>query len=167
MRITHYNHITYRPCMCAELHNIGPGANSEFSTVFHTIIILQELYYAGTYDVQSAKAVGSNAVIITGQLITNSTARGLSLVLQSDPESPDIFSAVLRQDNNTPTVTSVMRNIPTSSYKVFIYDLEEDVLPNQNVAYELVETLTVTEESKCIYNDWMCFTLPYTPRFHF
>ena len=80
---------------------------------------------------------------MTGVFATDSLAKGLFLVLQSEDGSPDEFRAVLRERQEDSHIT-----VPPSTYTLLAYDLEEDALPNENVAFKLQETLVMKNRKK-------------------
>ena len=89
----------------------------------------------------TARTNGSE-IIMTGFLADNSSAKGLFVVLQSDNKSPDLFQAVLR-DGQERAVSSRV-GVPPSTYTVLVYDLEQDGLPNENIATLPTETVIMT-----------------------
>ena len=106
-------------------------------TVFFSFLFL------ATYDVQVASltASGQNKMDVTVEYIENTTAKGCFLVLQNSPVSPDMFVAV-------PQSQSSIENIPASMYTVFVYDLEQDGMPNTSPAYEQNNYIAVSGKSK-------------------
>ena len=91
---------------------------------------------AATFDVQNATVnAASNGIAVTVNFITNTTATGCFIVLQSEDGSPDEFRALLRPESET-TLEATIDNIPPSTYTALFYDKEQDGLPNSNVAYE-------------------------------
>ena len=98
-----------------------------------------------TYDVQRATAVatGSNEISVTGEVVSNSAAKGVFVVLQSvDGSYPDVFRAVLRPESGM-TLTDVIAAVPPSTYLPAFYDLEEDGLPNSSQAVKQSNTVIV------------------------
>ena len=90
---------------------------------------------AATFDVQNATVnAASNGIIVTVNFITNTTATGCFIALQSEDGSPDEFRALLRPESET-TLVATIDNVPPSTYTALFYDLEQDGLPNSNVAY--------------------------------
>ena len=108
-----------------------------------TVVILANV--AATFDVQSASATtkDSGSITMTGELVTNTTAKGMFIVLQCEDGSPDVFRAVPRPDESTTSVTSDITNVPPSTYTVIVYDLEEHGLPATIPSLELKDTLGV------------------------
>ena len=100
---------------------------------------------AATFDVQSADAntKNSGSIRVNGELVTNTTAKGIFIVLQCDDGS-HVFRAAPRRDESS-TVTSVINNVPPSTYTVIVYDLEEDGLPATTPSLELNDTQRVME----------------------
>ena len=96
-----------------------------------------------TFDVQSiAVTAGVDEFLVTVEFITSTTARGCFMVLESEDGSPDEFRALLRTDSSTTLVTTI-DNVPPSTYTPLFYDLEQDGLPNMNLAYEQSTIVTV------------------------
>lgn len=89
---------------------------------------------------------------MNGELIINSTATGFLVVLQPEDGSPDEFRALLRQDETSTSLTSTINSLPTSTYKVIVYDLESDILPNINPAYEIDYPVRVFGEGKIFFS---------------
>ena len=87
----------------------------------------------------------SGSITMTGELVTNTTAKGCFIVLQCEDESPDVFRAAPRPDKSTTSVISVITNVPPSNYTVIVYDLEEDGLPATTPSLELIDRLRVME----------------------
>ncbi|CAI8035406.1 hypothetical protein GBAR_LOCUS19876 [Geodia barretti] len=89
-----------------------------------------------TFDVQNATVnAAGNGLIVTVNFIANTTATGCFIVLQSEDGSPDEFRALLRPESET-TLVATIDSVPPSTYTMLFYDLEQDGLPNSNVAYE-------------------------------
>ena len=79
---------------------------------------------------------------MTVEFIENTTAKGCFIVLQNSPMSPDMFVAVPRSQSS-------IENIPASMYSLaFVYDLEQDGMPNRSPAYEQTNTITVSGKGK-------------------
>ena len=97
-----------------------------------------------TFDIQSATVniAGVDAILVTVEFITSTTAGGYFMVLESEDGSPDEFRALLRTDSSTTLVTTI-DNVPPSTYTPLFYDLEQDGLPNMNLAYEQSTIVTV------------------------
>ncbi|CAI8047490.1 hypothetical protein GBAR_LOCUS26247, partial [Geodia barretti] len=88
-----------------------------------------------TFDVQNATVnAASNGIVVTVNFIANTTATGCFTVLQSEDGSPDEFRALSRPESET-TLVATIDNVPPSTYTALFYDLEQDGLPNSNVAY--------------------------------
>ena len=103
-------------------------------------ILLIFLSIAATFDVQNATVnAAGNGIIVTVNFIANTTATGCFIVLQSEDGSPDEFRALLRPESET-TLVATIDNVPPSTYTALFYDLEQDGLPNRNVAYEGSQT---------------------------
>ena len=98
--------------------------------------------FTATYDVQSvtAEISGENSMDFTVEFIENTTATGYFLVLLNESGPPDMFRAIILRPGNNMTSTE---KVPASTYSTFVYDLEENGLPNTNPAYEQNNTFTV------------------------
>ena len=98
---------------------------------------------AATNDVQKTTAVasGPGEIRVDGEFIEDTTAEGCFIVLQCEEESPDVFIALPLPDDAGTNVSITISSIPSSTYTMLVYDLEQDGLPN--TAIELV----------CIFND--------------
>lgn len=112
-------------------------ANERYSTYFviHSAaeVINVSDHNFTTFDVQQAPVkLNSDKIEITGEFINNSLAKGLFVVLQCDDSSPDQFRTVMRNESEQ-TVSSSF-SVPPSNYSVYVYDLEENLLPNQEPA---------------------------------
>ena len=92
-------------------------------------------------------------IIVTAEFLKNTTARGCFVVLQSGNESTaDVFRALLRPGLNTTLLTSSISDTPSSTYRAFFYDLEEDGLPNRSPAYEPNNVITANGNGESIAN---------------
>ena len=91
-------------------------------------------------------SVEDGEISVTADLITDSLARGLFIVFQSDDDdddgSPDEFRAVLREGEED-SVSSTIPAPPPSTYSVLVYDLENDGLPNTHPALHLYDPVIV------------------------
>ncbi|CAI8055839.1 hypothetical protein GBAR_LOCUS30451 [Geodia barretti] len=100
-----------------------------------------------TYDVQSAAADTTkgtnNEIKLTGEFIENTTAQGCFIVLQCEYGSPDVFRALLLPDDSSTSVESIIENVISSTYNMFVYDLEDDGLPSTHPAIEQDTTVIV------------------------
>ena len=106
------------------------------------VLVILFFYFSATYDVQGASltASGQNMIDMTVEFIENTTAKGYFVVLQNSSDSPDIFIAVPRSQSS-------IENIPASMYTGFVYDLEQDRIPNMSPAYEQTN-ITVSGKGK-------------------
>ena len=84
---------------------------------------------------------------MTVEFIENTTAKGCFIVLQNSSVSLDTFVAVPRSQTS-------IENIPASMYAVFVYDLEQNGIPNTSPAYEQTNYITVSGEGKKIFLSW-------------
>lgn len=102
-----------------------------------------------TYDIQDAKVELTNSsIIFRSEFITNSAARGCFIIFQShlQPTQTLVFRAILRNDNVSTTLTYTIVDPALSGYynSILVYDLEYDLLPNQEMALELLDNTLVT-----------------------
>ena len=91
--------------------------------------------------------VDSNSINVTGEFITNSTARGCFLVLRSEDGSPDAFRALLRSQPDS-ALMGTIDDLVSSTYTLLVYDLEQSGLPNIHPAYEVNNNFTVNRTGK-------------------
>ena len=117
-------------------------------------IIGYNYVFTATYDVQSAAADTTkgtdNGFTFTGEFIESTTAQGCFIVLESEYGNPDVFRALLLPDDSSTYVQSIIDNILSSTYHVFVYDLEEDGLPSSHPAVEQSTTVTVLGNGECL-----------------
>ena len=82
-----------------------------------------------SYDLQNPSAIeGNGNIVVSGEFITNSSARGCFLVIESGFGTADIFVAIERE--GTDQIVDEPIPVPPSSYIVYAYDLEENALPH-------------------------------------
>ena len=100
-------------------------------------------------------AEGTGDVIdVEGHFITDSFARGCFIVLQCDETTADIYRAISR--NEFEQMVSKTIELPSCTYTVYVYDIENDGLPYvmpANIPEN--EKITITTDCKfitCIYN---------------
>ena len=119
---------------------------------------------AGTFDVQSAdvRTKDSSSVRVNGELVTNTTAKGIFIVFQDEDGSPDVFRAGFRRDDSTTSVTSVINNVPPSTYTVIVYDLEEDGLPATSPSLELNNTVQVEGKEGLFFISYICVSFTFS-----
>ena len=72
-------------------------------------------------------------IVVEGELITDSRARGCFLVLQGNFSTADMFRVLQR--NGQRVFGSI--GVPLATYAVYGYDIEEDGLPNSTPALAL------------------------------
>ena len=82
-------------------------------------------------------------IIVTGELITNSNAKGCFIVLQGSHITADIYQ-VLSRNKQSVSGTIIA---PSSNYTVYGYDIEDNALPNSLPAV-VIETIVNTNNSK-------------------
>ena len=90
-----------------------------------------------------AKGTDTNEVIVMGEYI-NSIANEVFIVLQGGYGFPDVFVRLLPENSCTSTINSV----PPSIYILYLYDLNEDGLPNRSPVYTLSYNVTVSGEGE-------------------
>ena len=102
--------------------------------------------HAATFDIQELTATvdGVGAIVLTGELITDSRARGCFIVLQGNSSTADIFQAIQR---NRQTVSGTI-SAPPATYTVYGYDIEENALPysTPGAVFELETAINVTSK---------------------
>ncbi|CAI8046215.1 hypothetical protein GBAR_LOCUS25541 [Geodia barretti] len=79
---------------------------------------------------------------LTAEFIESTTAQGCFIVLQCEYGNPDVFRALLLPDDSSTSVQSTIHDVVSSTYNMFVYDLEEDELPNSHPAVEQNTTVT-------------------------
>ena len=133
---TRYIPLSLKSSMLLELY-LYLALNSVRAVLGYYIYILYVLFFykpcpllAATYDVQytTAEVIGSE-IEMTLQFINNSRAVGGLLVFQSYNGPPDEFRVLLRSGSDL-TVTAMI-SVPPSTYTLYVYDLEEDGMPNK------------------------------------
>ena len=102
-----------------------------------------------TYDVQNPEATWSeDGMMVTGEFITDSRARGCFIVIISYEDTADVFRALQREDSSVTHIEEII-NVPPSTYTVYAYDLEENALPNPFPANTTrSDTITITTPCK-------------------
>ena len=114
----------------------------QYNALCSGIIMSQDcwlFFHSATFDVQNVTATSTGSkIFINGTFATNSTAKGLFVVLQCDDGSPDEFRALLSEGNREHDVT-----VPSSTYTILVYDLEHTALPSERVAFMPAGKLTV------------------------
>ena len=118
---------------------------------------------AATFDVQNADATtkNSSSIRVNGELVTNTTAKGIFIVFQDEDWSPEVFRAAFRRDESS-TVTSVINNVPPSTYTVIVYDLEEDGLPATTPSLELNNTVQVEGKEGLFFMSYICVSFTFS-----
>ena len=66
-------------------------------------------------------------------------------MVQCDAKSPDTYRALLRTGN---TASIIIFNLKPSVYRVTLYDLEQDGLPSESLAYEVSGNIIVKNQSE-------------------
>ena len=90
-----------------------------------------------------------DGIAVTGDFITDSFAKGCFIVLQSNETTADIYRAISR--NGFEETLSETIKVPSSTYTVYVYDIENDGLP-----YEIPANIPENEiiTTKCKYNNY-------------
>ena len=86
----------------------------------------------------------SGSITVTGELIENSRAMGCFIAIQCDSTTQVTFVALKRNGMNSSLSGTI--NLPPSRYTVYVHDLEETGLPNEQPANpnpDDVETILV------------------------
>ena len=82
-----------------------------------------------------------SSIVVTGELITDSRARGCFIVLQGNSSTADIFQVLQRNGQRVSGTISA----PPATYTVYGYDIEKNALPNSTAAAILsIETFLDT-----------------------
>ena len=90
---------------------------------------------AATFDVHNLSVtVGDDGVLeVTGELITDSRARGCFIVLQGNSSTADVFQIILSRELKVVSGTIIIS--PHLYFNtIYGYDLEENTLPNSTPA---------------------------------
>ena len=107
--------------------------------------------FSATYDIQDPNATSINddsQIMVTGELIDNSEARGGFLVIECNISTEIIFIAIKR--NEIDLTLSVAISMSPSNYTVYIHDLEGNALPNSHPAHLVPYYVEVLHgEGKC------------------
>ena len=107
--------------------------------------------FSATYDIQDPNATSINdrsQIMVTGELIDNSEARGGFLVIECNISTEITFIAI--KHNGIDQTLSKEISIPPSNYTVYIHDLEKDALPNIHPAHLVPYYIEVLHgEGKC------------------
>ena len=106
------------------------------------IITIIHIISTATFDIQDLLAVVNDDgdIIVTGELITNSHAKGCFIVLQGSHNTADIYQVLSRSVSGTIIA-------PSSNYTVYGYDIEDNALPNSLPAV-VIETIVNINNSK-------------------
>ena len=109
-------------------------------------------FFAATFDIQNSTAEGNgNGIIVTGEFITDSFAVGCFIVLQCNESTADIYRAIILSRNELEQTVSVTIDVPSATYKVYAYDIEDDGLPYEMPAnIPENDTIIITAESKLV-----------------
>ena len=107
-------------------------------------------YFTATFDVQNPTAEGNGSgITVTGEFITDSSAAGCFIVLQGNENTADTYRAIPR--NGAKTIY-----VPSGTYTVYAYDIEDDGLPYTLPANTPDNGLNITTNCKydiqCIYS---------------
>ena len=122
--------------------------NHSYTCEMCTIIISTYIpFLLETFDVQTATAAKADTGInMTGELIRNSLAKGCFVVIQCIAANPDHYRALLRNENGNKVSYTI--NVPSMSYTVTVYDLEENGLPNTMPAVAVDDRIKVPRHGK-------------------
>ena len=102
-------------------------------------------------------------IIVTGELITNSHAKGCFIVLQGNSTQADIFYVLARDKESIRGLVTVHSSINL----LYGYDLEENALPNALPAVVLdIETTNTSNHHVILFiRVYVHFTIIYSYRF--
>ena len=97
-------------------------------------------------------------IIVTGELITNSHAKGCFIVFQGNSTQADIFYVLARDKESITGLVTVHSSINL----LYGYDLEENALPNALPAVVLdIETTNTSNHYVILFIEFMCISLLY------
>ena len=125
----------------------------------HTIIILASIeteisavlkscvhYFTATFDIQNSTAEGKgDGITVKGDFITDSFAKGCLIVLKCNETTEDKYQAI-PWNGSEPTVSETIK-VPSSTYTVYAYDIENNGLPYVMPA-NIPENVTITAHCK-------------------
>ena len=91
-----------------------------------------EMLLPATFDVQEFSTIvdSDGMIVVTGELMTDSRARGCFIVLEGNSDTADIFQVLPQKEQSVSGTISA----PPSTYSVYGYDIEENALPNSTPA---------------------------------
>ena len=91
-------------------------------------------FSTATFDVQTVTVEDNGSMIaVTGRFITDSYAKGCFIAIQFNETIADDYYA-LPQNGLEQTQYKTIFNVPSSTYTLFAYDIENDGLPNEMAA---------------------------------
>ena len=103
--------------------------------------------FTATFDIQYFIAEGNGDVIaVIGEFIAESIAKGCFIVLQCDETTVDTYRAI--PWNGLEQRVSETIKVPSSTYTVYAYDIENDGLPHFMPA-NISEEIAITTDCKC------------------
>ena len=115
------------------------------------------LYFAATNDIQHPKTDQNHngtMIVVTGELIKRSSAKGAFLVIVSN-SSPEITFITLKRNGANSTLFRKV-HMPPSRYTVFVHDLEENSVPSPHPANLISETAaTMHIKGSCEPNSYL------------
>ena len=108
--------------------------------MFHTL--------TATFDVQNGmvESVYDNMVILCLEFIEESSAIGSFVVLEDHFSTEETF-VVLKRNAMKNTISQNI-SVSASTYTVYIYDLEDNALPNTHPALSTFQVLVINGQSK-------------------
>ena len=103
---------------------------------------------AATFDIQNplVKPISRNTIGISLQFINDSYARGCLLVAHDAIANEDSFFVLKRHGSNQTMFETVV--VSAGNYKVYVYDLEDTLLPNSHPANIAPQVLKVNGSCK-------------------
>ena len=104
--------------------------------------------FTATFDIQYFRAErNGDVIVVIGEFIAESFAKGFFIVLQCDETTVDTYRAL--PWNGMEQRVSETIEVPPSNYTVYAYDIENDGLPYvmpANIPEN--ETIAITTDSK-------------------
>lgn len=147
---TRYESPTFKVIFSCGLVEIPADPFSKKIRICYTTPSLLYCFIPATFDIQLAQAIpiGKGVVNLTGTFINESLAAGCFVDVQPNTFSPDTFFA-LKKDKNTQFVSDLV-TLPSNTYNVYAYDLEEDGFPYQ---YPIGLPQNIAVDGMCKYEN--------------
>ena len=116
----------------------------------YSTLSLRSCTFTATYDVQEPRAEPNDGrkIVVNGELIGNSPAKGCFVAIQCNFTTQISFIALKRNGENLRLSGAI--SMPASNYTVYVHDLEKDGLPNIHPANLVPSSVEITRgEDKC------------------